>query len=220
MDIDCDGSDNMAGKCSDDPSGQAQTSFKTTAKSYGVPDLNSSIHSYVVFGNEGGSPSFDPVKSGLEPLSVMAVVCDEKLFYGVWGDKNEGTYIGEASISLAKACFPDQIITGNTGYLGHDILYLGFTGKDAAPGQKGADWNAQSFSDFETSLSSIGDRLVATVSASPSQKPDFGSGSISSSGPVSSSNSDSDTKSGQERIGSWNGVCFSVLFTIFGIFDI
>ena len=79
MDIDCDGSDNMAGKCSDDPSGQAQTSFKATANSYGIPDLNSSIHSYVVFGNEGGSPSFDPVKSGLEPLSVMAVVCNDKL---------------------------------------------------------------------------------------------------------------------------------------------
>ena len=79
MDIDCDGSDNMAGNCSDDTSGQAQTSFKTTARSYGIPDLNSSTHGYVVFGNEGDRPSFDPMKFGLAPLSVMAVVCNDQL---------------------------------------------------------------------------------------------------------------------------------------------
>lgn len=79
MDIDCDGVDNSVGKCGDDPSGQSQTSFKSTAQSYNLPDLNSSIHGYVVFGNEGDNPSFDPRKAGMEPLSVMAVVCNNNL---------------------------------------------------------------------------------------------------------------------------------------------
>lgn len=79
MDIDCDGTDNSAGQCADDPSGQSQTSFRSTAIPYGVPDLNSSVHSYVVFGNEGDKPSFDPMEAGMEPLSVMAVVCNNNL---------------------------------------------------------------------------------------------------------------------------------------------
>lgn len=79
MDIDCDGVDNSVGKCGDDPSGQSQTSFKSTAQSYNLPDLNSSIHGYVVFGNEGENPSFDPRKAGMEPLSVMAVICNNNL---------------------------------------------------------------------------------------------------------------------------------------------
>lgn len=79
MDVDCDGADRSAGRCAADTSGQDQTSFKTTAKKYNIPDLNASIHSYVVFGNEGAKPSFDPRKAGMEPLSVMAVVCNNQL---------------------------------------------------------------------------------------------------------------------------------------------
>jgi hypothetical protein len=37
------------------------------------------VHTFVVFGNDGTSPSFDPEKYGIEPLSVMAVVCGNKL---------------------------------------------------------------------------------------------------------------------------------------------
>ena len=59
---------------------------------------------------------------------------------------------------------------------------------------------------------------MATVSDSLSQKPGLGSSPSSGSGPGSSSNSNSNSKSGQEKIGSWNGVCLSVLFTIFAIF--
>ena len=79
MDVDCDGADRSAGKCADDTSGQDQTSFKNKAKKYNIPDLNSSIHSYVVFGNQDAKPSFDPRKAGMEPLSVMAVVCNDQL---------------------------------------------------------------------------------------------------------------------------------------------
>lgn len=79
MDVDCDGADNGAGACSNDPSGQGMTAFKDQVSQYGISDLNASIHPYVVFGNEGASPSFDPRHYGMEPLSVMAVVCNGNL---------------------------------------------------------------------------------------------------------------------------------------------
>lgn len=79
MDIDCDGANNSAGDCANDPSGQGQTSFVDTVSQYGIQDLDANIHPYVVFGNEGGSPSFNPQDHGLQPLSVMAVVCNNQV---------------------------------------------------------------------------------------------------------------------------------------------
>lgn len=122
---------------------------------------------------------------------------------------NEGVYVGEVSISLAAACFPDMDISGDKGYTGHDVLYLGFTGKNTTPGKR-ANWSARSFSDFEASLAPIGDALVARLSDSPEQTPD-------------SSNSDSDSgsnssKDGQARIRSWSGVCLLLLSMVFAIF--
>jgi hypothetical protein len=40
------------------------------------------------FGNDKGYTNFHPQNHGLKPLSVMAVVCGDKLVYGVWGDVN------------------------------------------------------------------------------------------------------------------------------------
>lgn len=79
MDVDCDGANRTAGKCSNDPSGQSQTAFKDQVQQYGISDLNANIHGYVVFGNEGSSPSFEPESVGMKPLSIMAVVCNNKL---------------------------------------------------------------------------------------------------------------------------------------------
>lgn len=79
MDTDCDGADNTAGDCGNDQTGQSQTSFQDLAQSYGISDLNANIHSYVVFGNEGSRPSFNPQAHGIKPLSVMAVVCDNQV---------------------------------------------------------------------------------------------------------------------------------------------
>lgn len=76
MDIDCDGANNSAGDCSNDPSGQGQTAFKDTVEEYGIEDLDANLHSYVVFGNED---SFEPQDEGMEPLSVMAVVCNDQV---------------------------------------------------------------------------------------------------------------------------------------------
>lgn len=79
MDIDCDGANKSGGKCSNDPSGQGQTAFKDTVKTYGISDLDANIHPYVVFGNEGSSPSFNPQAKGMKPLSVVAVVCNSQV---------------------------------------------------------------------------------------------------------------------------------------------
>ena len=83
--------------------------------------------------------------------------------YGVWGDTNgdDGpqAMVGEASISLATACF-GRGINGNAGHDENDVLYIAFPGADAVPGADGAAWSAQNFDDFEASISALGDKLV------------------------------------------------------------
>lgn len=81
MDVDCDGANNSAGDCANDPSGQGQTAFQDVVQSYnvGLEDLDANIHPFVVFGNSGSSPSFDPQAYGIEPLSIMAVICNGQL---------------------------------------------------------------------------------------------------------------------------------------------
>ncbi|KAJ5300326.1 uncharacterized protein N7443_005328 [Penicillium atrosanguineum] len=170
MDVDCDGADNGAGVCSNDPSGQGQTAFKDEVSKYGISDLNANIHPYVTFGNEGSRPSFNPKDYGVQPLSVMAVICNGNLHYGVWGDTNGGTSTGESSISLAKFCFPNADITGDNGYGQRDILYIAFKGKGAVPGS-GADWSAQSSEAFEDSIHALGDRLVGSLGSGASAIP-------------------------------------------------
>ncbi|CEJ80615.1 hypothetical protein VHEMI00788 [[Torrubiella] hemipterigena] len=184
MDIDCDGIQGSAaddGRCGKSTDTQSQTSFAGTVRSYGTSqkDLDANIHPYVVFGNEGsraGYTTFNPQSYGIKPLSVMAVVCNNKLIYGVWGDENGDddaeAMIGEASISLATACF-GKSITGGNGYDGNDVLYIAFAGDDAVPG-KSAKWDAKNYSDFESSISALGDKLVARLGGNGSTPPPSG----------------------------------------------
>lgn len=85
MDIDCDGALGKGnGDCDSSGDTQGQTTWKDIVKGYkqGINDLNAYVHSYVVLGNDGsknGYISFDPRKYGIEPLSVVAVVCGEKM---------------------------------------------------------------------------------------------------------------------------------------------
>lgn len=111
---------------------------------------------------------------------------------------NNGIYIGEASISLANACFPDLGVSGNKGYDGHDVLYLGFTGNNAAAGP-GADWKARSFGEFEDSLAKVGDGLVAGVVVGENQNSDVDSAVLS-------------------RPRSWDAVCAWVLLVVLAIY--
>lgn len=186
MDVDCDG---MQGGVGDDgrcsvgasPDYQGVTAFQDIIAEYnvsGVTDLNTYVHPYVVFGNEiesddvriDGYMRFDPREHGVEPLSVMAVVCDggRKLVYGVWGDTNgdDGTksMVGEASLALATAC-GGQEMSGSNGLDEEDVLYLAFTGSAAVPGREGAKWDARSFEEFERSIEGLGEKLVSRIPA-------------------------------------------------------
>ncbi|OTB04574.1 glycoside hydrolase family 75 protein [Hypoxylon sp. CI-4A] len=173
MDIDCDG--DRTGflddtRCGSHPTTQSMTAMKRYVSSYsnGVPDLNPFVHDYVVFGNTGSTPgwvTFDPRRYGMEPLSLMAIVCNDKLIYGVWGDTNgddgDNSRIGESSISIANLCFG----AGGEGDIGHDdedILYIGFRGHDAVPGES-ADWQARDSETFQSSIQELGDKLIKRI---------------------------------------------------------
>lgn len=87
MDIDCDGIQKGPGddgRCGSSSDTQSQTSFMDTLQGYGqgVKDLNAYVHPYVVFGNVGskaGFNNYDPKKNNIKPLSLMAVVCGDKM---------------------------------------------------------------------------------------------------------------------------------------------
>lgn len=189
MDIDCDGIQGSSaddGRCGSSGDTQSQTSFKDTVKSYGQGqnDLDANIHPYVVFGNEGsrsGYVTFNPQNYGIKPLSVMAVVCNGKLIYGVWGDENgdddKQAMIGEASISLATACF-GKSVNGNSGHDANDVLFIAFPGDDAVPGRN-AKWNARSYDEFESSIQSLGDKLIQRIGGGGNSNPPPTSGSCS-----------------------------------------
>ncbi|GJN81804.1 glycoside hydrolase family 75 [Purpureocillium lilacinum] len=171
MDIDCDGALGEGdGSCDSSGDTQPQTTFQETVAGYnkGIKDLNAYIHSFVVLGNDGsknGYIEFKPEQYGIEPLSTVAVVCGDKMFYGVWGDTNgdDGPpLIGEVSDSLGRACY-GSAVNGNAAHDENDVLYIAFTGSDAVPGANGAKWNAKSFSEFESSLGSLGDKLVQRI---------------------------------------------------------
>jgi len=68
--------------------------------------------------------------------------------------------VGEASISLATACYRKQAINSNQGHDVDDVLYITFPGADAVPGRSGAKWDAESYSEFEQSLERLGDKLI------------------------------------------------------------
>jgi hypothetical protein len=88
--------------------------------------------------------------------------------YGVWGDTNgdddDAAMVGEASISLATACFGKRGIDGDNGHDKNDVLYIGFPGSVADTVYKHANWAAKSFDDFESSIKAMGDDLISTLS--------------------------------------------------------
>ncbi|KAK3320270.1 fungal chitosanase of glycosyl hydrolase group 75-domain-containing protein [Cercophora scortea] len=179
MDIDCDGTQGGPaddGRCGSSGDTQSITSFQDTVAGYnkGINDLNANVHPYVVFGNEGsksGWKTFNPQNYGIKPLSIMAVVCGDKLIYGVWADENgddgDKPVVGEASISLATACYGTSV-NGNSGHDEDDVLYIAFPGTDAVPGANGANWAAANYAAFESSIEAKGNALIARIAGSTS----------------------------------------------------
>ncbi|KAH8917627.1 glycoside hydrolase family 75 protein, partial [Atractiella rhizophila] len=162
-DIDCDATNHRSGRCSNDGSGQSQTAFKGTVQGYnkGISDLDATIHPYVVLGNSGSSPSWDPTSIGIRPLSVVALDCFRT--FGPLGDTNGGTVTGEASLALADLCCPSCGFTGNNGWGDHDILFIAFPGAQAVPGANGANWATTNKQTFEDSIKALGDSLIASL---------------------------------------------------------
>lgn len=71
--------------------------------------------------------------------------------------------VGEASISLATACFGKDNIDDNHGHTETDVLYIAFTGGAAVPGKDGAAWTASSFQEFEDSITDFGNNLIKRI---------------------------------------------------------
>ncbi|KAK6360057.1 hypothetical protein TWF730_006211 [Orbilia blumenaviensis] len=176
MDIDCDGASNCGGLSGD---WQAGTSFDDilTSKGYGIQTLDASIHQFSVLGTCNLN-----LQGTISPLALVAVVCNNQLLYSVWGDTNgcdDNNFTGEASISLAQLCFPNEGLNGNKGHEAHDVLYLAFTGSDAVVGPSNANWKARSPSDFQNSLKSFGDSILTKKFGSTVPPSDPGTGTCS-----------------------------------------
>ncbi|KAK3648346.1 hypothetical protein LTR56_007463 [Elasticomyces elasticus] len=179
MDIDCDGAipDPAPDKRCKDSDTKSETRWKDQVQQYSkrsndpFEDLNPYNVPYVVFGNEGSKgnySTFDPRKYGVHPLSVMAVVCGDQLIYGIWGDTNgddDGSkaMVGEASISLATACYPNATIDADNGHAADDVLYIAFPGSRNETVNERAAWGAASVEAFERSISEMGDRLIGRL---------------------------------------------------------
>lgn len=140
-------------------------------------------------GGGWGGLTFDPKKYGIEPLSVMAVVCDNKMvriqhkiqhiqhptnknplrkqFYGVWGDtqSSDPPLVGAASLSLATACY-GRGVDSDGGHSANDVLYIAFPGHEAVPGRDGAAWKAKTWTNFHGSIAALGDKLIQRIPGS------------------------------------------------------
>ncbi|KAK0445348.1 fungal chitosanase of glycosyl hydrolase group 75-domain-containing protein [Desarmillaria tabescens] len=112
MDVDCDGF-----QCSGNPDGQPETSF-------GALDATS-VPWYVI------PQTFWDAHQDIKPNALGAVICDGKMFYGIFGDTNgdDPQVIDEASLVLAQTCFPGEGLGGNKGHTPLDVLYIIFGSK-------------------------------------------------------------------------------------------
>ncbi|CAI7568298.1 unnamed protein product, partial [Penicillium manginii] len=146
MDVDCDGIDY---KCKGNPDGQSETNFGALA-AYEVP--------FIVIPDTFGTT----YKSDLSGNNVAAVICDNKMFYGIYGDSNsdDPEVIGEASWLMARTCFPGDNLNGNSGHGNADVTYIIFTGNDAV--FPSSSLNKNYMTNFST-LRCMGDNLVTAL---------------------------------------------------------
>lgn len=89
--------------------------------------------------------------------------------YGVWGDENGNDspqpMVGQASISVATACFGKDINDndGHDSNDSNDVLFIAFPGDESVPGAAGAAWNAASYDEFEASITGLGNKLIKRI---------------------------------------------------------
>jgi len=121
MDIDCDGG--LSATCQNDPYYSPDTS---ASDSQGNP-LDASTLPFVVV--PLASNGFDFKNEGLELGSVVAVLYQGQLQYGILGDQGPKGVIGEASYAMADlfGIDPDP----ETGGVDSGVTYIAFTGANA-----------------------------------------------------------------------------------------
>jgi len=143
MDVDCDGVDE---NCPNNPDGQSATSFG---------DLDASKVPFYVIPLKFHQDQADKIKAN----ALGAIVCNGKMFYGIFGDEDadDPQVIGEASLLMAQTCFPDDGLDGGTGHSTLDVLYIIFG--DQVPdgvGEETIDINA---------LKTLGDQQAKKLAA-------------------------------------------------------
>ena len=123
MDIDCDGK--MSAQCNTttDPSYQSQTA---ASDSLGDP-LDAATLPFVVLPTP--SVRWDYRSSAIGMRTVVAVIYQDQVVYGVAGDTGPTSIIGEASYAMAEALGidPDPSTGGTDG----PVAYIAFTGMES-----------------------------------------------------------------------------------------
>ena len=126
MDVDCDGKTTAQCNSNTDPSYQNQTS--ATDSNNGP--LDAAALPYVVIPLP--SSRFDYGAGGLALGSVVAVLYNGQLQYGVFGDEGPSDIIGEASYAMAKSLGIDP--DPATGGVDSGVTYIAFTGPTGVVG--------------------------------------------------------------------------------------
>ncbi|TQV96061.1 hypothetical protein V2A60_003491 [Cordyceps javanica] len=150
MDVDCEGAQGGpqdGGRCDAFTDTQETTALKWVIEGYdvGVRDLSPHEHGLLVFGNPGtkpGSETFSPRDVGVEPASLMAVICRYQLIYMIGlgdSDTDDGPRpsVSEVSISLGTACYGKDMQAGtgfNTSHTVRDVLHIAPKAVNAVPG--------------------------------------------------------------------------------------
>ena len=123
LDVDCDGKQSPQCNLQKDPAYQNQTS---ATDSNGDP-LDAATLPYVVVPLP--SSRFDYGAAGLAFGSVIAVIYQGKVEYGVFGDEGPKAIIGEASYAMAASLGIDP--DPSTGGTDSGVTYIAFTGAGA-----------------------------------------------------------------------------------------
>lgn len=123
LDVDCDGKMTPQCNLTTDPNYMSQTA---ASDSMGNP-LDAANLPYVVV--PGVSTRWSYRTAGLAMGSVVAVVYQDHLEYGVLGDVGPVAYIGEASYKMAALLGIDP--NPRTGGIGGGVAYVAFTGTGA-----------------------------------------------------------------------------------------
>ncbi|KAJ5720446.1 uncharacterized protein N7483_008380 [Penicillium malachiteum] len=143
MDVDCDGIDY---RCKKNQDGQPQTNFGALA-AYEVP--------WIVIPDKFGTQ----YRSVLPGNNIAAVICDGKMFYGIYGDSDgdDPEVIGEVSWLMTRTCFPNDNLDGSNGHTGLDVAYILFTGNNTV--LPSSALNKNYITNF-TTLRSMCDKLI------------------------------------------------------------